>query len=200
MADWRVKMSSGAGFPVNDLFRRRFQTGLTITTVTLSVASTLFLLLFSGRLGVGIISSSGTLTLGLTSILSQFIIFVGVLIFVVGAILTSFIVFLMMAQRTRDFGLIKAVGCPNGLIAGYFMTELLTVTFAGCFLGVVFGFLADFVATNVVFLGYSLPNWWFAPIVFVVFWFYHCFLGCSLFLKLQKCRRLRLSLQLIIMV
>ena len=179
-------MSKGAGFPVNDLLRRRFQTGLTITTLTLSVASTLFLLLFSGRLGLGISSTSGILTLGLTSILSQFIIFVGGLIFAVGAILTSFIVFLMMAQRTHDFGLIKAAGCPNSLIAGYFMTELLTVTFVGCILGVVFGFLADFVASSVVFLGYSLPNWWFAPIVFVVFLVLSLFFGLQPLLKVSK--------------
>lgn len=179
-------MSKGAGFPVNDLVRRRFQTGLTITTLTLSVASTLFLLLFSGRLGVGISSSSGILTLGLTSILSQFIIFVGGLIFAVGAILTSFIIFLMMAQRTHDFGLIKAAGCPNSLIAGYFMTELLIVAFVGCILGVVFGFLADFAASSVVFLSYSLPNWWFAPIVFVVFLVLSLFFGLQPLFKVAK--------------
>jgi ABC-type antimicrobial peptide transport system permease subunit len=172
-------MSRSAGFPINDLFRRRFQTGLTITTLALSVASTLFLLLFSTRLGAGITLSSNILTLGLTSIFTQFIVFVGILIFVVGAILTSFIVFLMMTQRTRDFGLIKAAGCPNSLIAGYFMTELLIVTFAGCIIGVVFGFLADFVASSTIFMGYSLPNWWFAPLVFVVF------LVLSLFFGLQ---------------
>ena len=160
---------SSAGFPINDLLRRKLQTSLTIATLTLSVASTLFLLLFSNRLGIGIASATGTLTLGLTAILSQFIIFIGVLIFIVGAVLTSFIVFLMMAQRTRDFGLIKAAGCPNSLVAGYFTTELLIVTFLGCVLGIVFGFLMDFAVANVVFSGYLLPNFWFAPLVFVTF-------------------------------
>ena len=124
MADWSVIMSS-AGFPINDLLRRKLQTSLTVATLTLSVASTLFLLLFSNRLGLGISSTTGALTQGLTAIFSQFILFIGILIFVVGAVLTSFIVFLMMAQRTRDFGLIKAAGCPNSLVAGYFMTCLL---------------------------------------------------------------------------
>ena len=54
----------------------------------------------------------------------------------------------MMAQRTRDFGLIKAAGCPNSLVAGYFMTELLTITFAGCALGVAFGFLMDYAVSE----------------------------------------------------
>jgi ABC-type lipoprotein release transport system permease subunit len=156
------------------------------TNFDLSVASTLFLLLFSNRLGVGISSATGDFTLGLTAIFGQFILFIGVLIFAVGAVLTSFIVFLMMAQRTRDFGLIKAVGCPNSLVAGYFMTELLTVTFLGCILGIVFGFLIDFVATNVVFSAYSLPNFWFAPLVFIAFFVLALFFGLKPILKASK--------------
>ena len=57
-----------------------------------------------------------------------------------------------MAQRTRDFGLMKAAGCPNSLVGGYFMTELLMTSFMGCILGIVFGFLMDYVVANEVFL------------------------------------------------
>ena len=177
---------SKAAFPINDLLRRRLQTSLTIATLTLSVASTLFLLLFSNRLGFGIASATGTLTLGLSGIFSQFLIFIGVLIFIVGAVLTSFIVFLMMAQRTRDFGLIKAAGCPNSLVAGYFMTELLTVTLVGCVLGIAFGFLADFAVANVVFSGYVLPNFWFAPLVFVTFFVLALVFGLQPILKASR--------------
>ena len=180
--NWRITMSS-AGFPINDLMRRKLQTSLTIITLTLSIASTLFLLLFSTRLGVGIASASGTLTLGLNAVFSQFILFIGVLIFVIGAVLTSFIVFLMLSQRTHDFGLIKAAGCPNSLVAGYFMTELLMVTFVGCVLGIIFGFLMDFVAAQLVFSAYTLPNFWFAPLVFVVFFVLSLFFGLRPILK-----------------
>ena len=177
---------SSAGFPINDLLRRKLQTSLTVATLTLSVASTLFLLLFSRRLGLGIASNTGTLTLGLTAIFSQFILFIGILIFVVGAVLTSFIVFLMMAQRTRDFGLIKAAGCPNGLVGGYFMTELLIVTSVGCVLGVVFGFLADFVAAELVFSSYSTPFFLFAPLVFAAFFVLAIFFGLQPLLKASR--------------
>ena len=179
-------MSSGVGFPVNDLQRRRLQTSLAITTLTLSVGSTLFLLLFSSRLGVGLSSSMGSFTIGLSAVFSQFITFIGALVFVVGAVLTSFIVLLMMAQRTRDFGLIKAVGCPNSLVGGYFMTELILVTFVSCGLGLVFGFFADFVTANAVFGGYQLINWWFAPIVFVIFFLLALFFGLHPILKAAK--------------
>ena len=177
---------SKAAFPINDLRRRKLQTSLIIATLTLSVASTLFLLLFSSRLGFGIASASGTLTQGLTAIFSQFILFIGVLIFAVGAVLTSFIAFLMMAQRTRDFGLIKAAGCPNSLVAGYFMTELLTTTFAGCILGIALGFFIDYAVANVVFSAYQLPNFWFAPLVFVAFFVLSVVFGLQPILKASR--------------
>ena len=116
----------------------------------------------------------------------------GILIFIVGAVLTSFTVYLMMAQRTRDFSLIKAAGCPNSLVAGYFMTELLTVTFLGCILGVAFGFLADFATAEVLFGGYLSPNWWFTPIVFVAFFILSLF-GLQPLLKASKMSPIRLS-------
>ncbi len=100
--------------------------------------------------------------------------------------LTSFIVFLMMTQRTRDFGLIKAAGCPNSLVGGYFMTELLIVTFLGCILGVVFGFLADFVAAELVFSNYSTPFFWFAPLVFAAFFVLSIFFGLQPLLKASR--------------
>jgi ABC-type antimicrobial peptide transport system permease subunit len=185
MVNWRAKMSK-AGFPINDLLRRKLQTSLTIITLTLSVASTLFLLLFSSRLGFNAASTVGTLTQGLTTIFSQFILFIGVLIFAVGAVLTSFIAFLMMAQRTRDFGLIKAAGCPNSLVAGYFMTELLTTTFIGCILGIALGFFIDYAVVNVVFSAYQLPNFWFAPLVFVAFFVLSVVFGLQPILKAAR--------------
>jgi len=176
-------MSRGAGFPINDLLRRRLQSGLVVVTLTLSVASTLFLLLFSSRVGVGLTASSNVFTLGLISVFGQFMLFMGILVFLVGAILTSFIVSLMMVQRTRDFGLIKAAGCPNSLVGGYFMTELLCVVGLSCILGLGLGLFADFITTNVVFGSYVLGNWWFAPVVFVVFF------GLALFFGLQPLLR-----------
>ena len=159
-------------FPVNDLLRRKLPTGLAVSSLACSVASTLFLMLFSDRMGLGVISvSENVLTLGLSTVFSQFILFVGILIFLVGAVLTSFVVFLLMTQRTRDFGLIKASGCPNSLVFGYFMTELLILTFAGCVLGVIIGFGADLAVSRMSGIAvYQKPaNIWFAPLVFTVF-------------------------------
>jgi ABC-type antimicrobial peptide transport system permease subunit len=169
-------------FAVNDLLRRKFQTTLTVITLTLSVASTLFLLLYGDRIGFGIASvAKETLTFSLSVIFSQFLLFLSILIFALGAIITSFIVILMMKQRTQDFGLIKAAGCLNSLVFGYFITELLIVTFAGCVLGVALGFAADFAVANVFrFQAYQKPpNLWFVPLVFGVFLVLAVFFGAK---------------------
>lgn len=162
---------SKTAFPANDLLRRKWQTGLTVATLTLSVASTLFLLRFSRRIGVDVASSAALLTRGLSTVFSQFILFIGILIFAVGAVTTSFMVFLMMKQRTRDFGLIKAVGCPNGLVFSFFLTELLLVTFTSCILGVALGYSMDIALTRFFrFQEYSTAqDLWLPLLVFAAF-------------------------------
>jgi ABC-type antimicrobial peptide transport system permease subunit len=187
-------MTETAAFPVNDLLRRRLQTGLTILSLTVCVASTLFLLLFTGQIGIGIASiSHGTLTSGTSNVLSQFLTFVGSLIFAVGAVIVSFIVFLMMAQRTKDYGLMKAAGCPNGLVFGYFLTELLGITFIGCLLGIVVGFVADYVVINLpMFQVYNgTPNFWFAPLVFAVYFTFALVLGAKPLFEAAKISTLK---------
>jgi ABC-type antimicrobial peptide transport system permease subunit len=181
MENWRVRMSETA-FPINDLLRRKLQTGLTIASLTTCVAATLFLLFFSDQVGFGISSvAKDTLTLGTSNVFSQFLLFIGGLIFAIGAIIVSFIVFLMMAQRTKDFGLMKATGCPNSLVFGYFFTELLGVTFVGCISGVVLGLVSDYAIINMnVFQTYNkAPNYWFIPLVFGAFFAFALIFGAK---------------------
>ncbi len=167
-------------FPVNDLLRRKIQTGLTLISLTVCVASTLFLLLFSDQIGFGITSiAENTLTIGYWAIFSNFLLFVGILVFAVGAVIVAFIAFLMTVQRTRDFGLIKAAGCPNSLVFGYFLTELLIVLFLGCALGVVLGIFTDYAVINMsAFQAYQkAPNFLYAPLVFVAFFVFGLIFG-----------------------
>jgi ABC-type antimicrobial peptide transport system permease subunit len=173
---------SETAFPVNDLLRRRLQTGLTLLSLTACVAATLFLLLFNEQIGSGITSKAqNTLTIGFLAVFSQFLLFVGILVFAVGAVIIAFIIFLMMAQRTRDFGLMKATGCPNGLVFGYFFTELLFVTAGGCLLGIALGFAVDYTVVNMgMFQVYQkTPNFWFAPLVFAAFFIFALIFGAK---------------------
>jgi ABC-type antimicrobial peptide transport system permease subunit len=107
------------------------------------------------------------------------LLFVGILVFAVGAVIVSFIAFLMMTQRTKDFGLIKAAGCPNGLVFSYFFTELLIVLFVGCVLGVTLGFLTDYAIINLgAFQAYPKTlNFWYAPLVFAAFFVFGLIFG-----------------------
>jgi putative ABC transport system permease protein len=174
MESWLLPLSE-TFFPINDLLRRKLQTSLIIISLTLCVASTLFLLLSSDKIEFGIsLMAEGTLTAGLSIALSRFIIFIGILIFVIGALLISFMVFVMMSQRVRDIGLMKAAGCPNDLIFGYFMNELLVVIFLGCFLGVVLGILVDLSLTNILIsLSFQVSqkpiNFWIVLLVFALY-------------------------------
>jgi ABC-type antimicrobial peptide transport system permease subunit len=139
-------------------------------------------LLFSGQVGLGIAAvTKGTLTAGTSVVLGQFLIFVGALICAVGAVIVSFIVFLMMAQRTKDFGLMKATGCPNSLVFGYFVTELLGLVTVGCVLGIVLGVATDYLIINLpIFRVYNVaPNFWFIPLVFAVYFVFALIFGAK---------------------
>jgi len=166
---------SETSFPINDLLRRKLQTALIVISFTLCVASTVFLILFSENMGLGISSSAQTkLSAGFSTVFSQFIILIGILVFVVGAVIISFMISIMMSQRIRDIGLMKAVGCPNDLIFGYFITELLIVILIGCFSGAILGILADFASTSILgSMGFQILqksiDFWIVLTVFVVF-------------------------------
>lgn len=166
---------SETSFPISDLLRRKLQTVLMIFVLALSVASTLFLLSLGDRIGFEILSiTEDRLTSAFSSVLSRFIIFVGFLIILVATVAIAFEAFTMMSQRIRDIALMKAAGCPGGLVFGYFVTELLVVTFFGCLLGIVVGIAADFASARLLNLaGFEVSqaptNLWFALIVFVLF-------------------------------
>ncbi|MEM3673680.1 MAG: FtsX-like permease family protein [Candidatus Bathyarchaeia archaeon] len=90
------------------------------------------------------------MTASFSKIFLQFMYFIGALIFIVGVVIVSFTAFVMMSQRTRDIGLMKAAGCPNNLIFGYFLTELLIMAFLSCLFGVLLGVLADFASASLL--------------------------------------------------
>lgn len=183
---------SVTSFPVNDLLRRKLQTTLTVLGLTLCVASTVFLLLFGDRVGVGIsLMVEGRLTAGFSSVFSPFIIFLAFLIFIVGVVIISFSVFVMMSQRVKDIGLMKAAGCPNNLVFGYFITELLIVALAGCLLGTVFGVVADIASISLFqSMGFQIsqepPNLWIAVMISVLFFILALIFGAKPVLDAAK--------------
>lgn len=141
---------SETSFSLNDLIRRRLETSIAISSLALTVGSTLFLLLSAQRVGFGFTPNpQGTLTAGISSLFSPLVAFLVTLIMIAGVVMSSFMVSMMMSQRRRDLGLMRAIGCPNDMIFGYFFNELLIISFLGCLIGVLFGSLAYFEYANV---------------------------------------------------
>ena len=179
-------------FPVNDLLRRKLQTSAIIISLTLCVAATVFLLLLAENIGLKISLTAGSsMTTGFSTVFSQFITFIGLLIFLVGALIVSFMTFVMISQRIRDIGLMKATGCPNDLIFGYFITELLIVIAVGCVLGVVLGLVANFASISLLnYFGFQISqkpiNLWLVLLTLIVFFILALVFGAKPVLDVTK--------------
>jgi ABC-type antimicrobial peptide transport system permease subunit len=179
-------------FAVNDLLRRRLQTSLMIIALTVCVASSVFLVLFTQSLHSSIpVLLRGRLTSGFNAILSQYSLFVVALIFVTGLATASFLGHLMMFQRVKDIGLMKMAGCPSYLVLGYFMNELILVTVAGCFLGSIIGVAADYLSSSVApFLGLTIqqttPDFLSVIAVSVSFFLFTILLGGSPIIRASR--------------
>jgi ABC-type antimicrobial peptide transport system permease subunit len=176
---------SETSFPINDMLRRKLQTSLAIVSLTLCVASTLFLVLFAQKIGLGIsLITEGKLTLGFSSIFSPFMTLVTVLVFFAGTVIISFTSFIMMSQRIKDIGLMKASGCPNDVLFGYFFAELIVLTFMGCLFGTIVGVVMDLVSTGFLnSLGFQLLqqsiDLWMPLAVFLAFFVLSLVLGAA---------------------
>jgi ABC-type antimicrobial peptide transport system permease subunit len=85
----------------------------------------------------------------------------------------------------------RAAGCPNDLIFGYFMNELLIVAFISCFLGVILGLATDFALTNILKgLGFQISqkptNFWLILLVFAVYFILVLIFGAKPILDATK--------------
>jgi ABC-type antimicrobial peptide transport system permease subunit len=156
-------------FSINDLLRRRSQTALVIVGIALCVASTLFLLLFGDSIGFGVLSATkNTLTVSFSIIFSRFILLAEFLVFVIGIVIISSMVHSMMVQHMKDIGLMKAAGCPNDLVFGYFMNELIIISIGACLLGIVLGTLAAYLANSVFTTGLQAVRWRIVPVPIII--------------------------------
>jgi len=139
------------GFPVKDLTRRKFQTALTITSLAICVSVTIFLALFGANLGVELGSvAEGRLTIGFSGVLSRFILLVVLFNSVAGVMVAYFLMTISTSERTRDIGIMKAVGCLTDVVFSYFATELSVIVIAGCLLGTVGGILLDYASIGLM--------------------------------------------------
>jgi ABC-type antimicrobial peptide transport system permease subunit len=145
-------------FSIKELTRRKLQTTLTIMSLAVCVSVATSLVLFSENLGVQItgFSTSG-LTVGFSLIFSRFLFIVVLLSCVTGVLVVYFLMSAATSDRTRDIGIMKAVGCLTDAIFKHFALELLILVSAGCLIGSFIGICLYFVSIVVMnFIGFSL--------------------------------------------
>ncbi len=185
---------SELGFPVKDLMRRKFQTGLTMFGLTICIATAVFLILFGENVGFEFaLVTGGKLTMGFSNVFSRFISIVTLLNVLVGALVTSFFVYLAMSQRVRDVGIMKATGCLANVAFGYFLTELSIVVFISCVVGLIVGVLTHFACVNLLnALGFSILqrplDLWLIILIFFIFVIASHILGIQPIIKAIRVR------------
>ncbi len=130
------------GFAGKNLSRRGFHSILAFLGLSLAVASTTFLLLLGQgialRLGV-VLSPEGTF--GIDWLFFGYLVLSLVLIIIVGAVSTSYLVSAMINQRIRDIGVIKAAGALPRRLSSYVSMEAMLVVAASCLVGAIVALL-----------------------------------------------------------
>jgi len=146
------------GFPFKELTRRKFQTTLTIVSLAVCISVAISLIIFGENLGVEVagLSTSG-LTVGFSVIFSRFILLVVLLSCVTGVLVVYFLMSVATSDRTRDIGIMKAVGCLTDAVFQHFASEFFIIVLAGCLIGTFVGICLSFVSTGLMnFLGFHL--------------------------------------------
>jgi len=124
------------GFAAKSLQRRGFHSYLAFLGLTLTVATTTFLLLLgqdlATRLGV---DSSMRSTFGISWLIFAYLVLALALVSIVGLLSSSYLVSSMINQRMRDIGVIKAAGALTRRLLSYVTFEAFVVIFSSCLVG-----------------------------------------------------------------
>jgi len=170
-----LESMSKRSFPLKDLLRRRFQTTVTVLSLTISSTTTFFLLFFGENIGFTVeLLTGGKLTTGFSYTFSVILLIITLLTFLTEVLVTSFLISLAMSERIRDVGVMTAVGCVTDLVFGYFVTELFIMVSVSCITGFVLGWFLSIASVNILnTLGLGISqqpiNVWIIPYVFLAF-------------------------------
>ena len=135
MEVWRALIGP-LGFAARSLRRRGFHSYLAFLGLTLTVATTTFLLLLGQDLATRLgLDSSMRSTFGISWLIFAYLVLALGLIGVVGLLSTSYLVSSMISQRMRDIGVIKAAGALPRRLLSYVTFEAFVVIFSSCLVG-----------------------------------------------------------------
>ena len=99
--------------------------------------------------------------------LTAFVTGIAVISLVVGSIGIANIMLVSVTERTREIGIMKAVGAQRREILGLFLVEAVVLGVVGAILGVVVGLLGGYLGARYVDLPMAYPVEWFAVAVVV---------------------------------
>jgi len=172
-------------FSLKELARRKFHTTLTIVSLAICVSVAVSLFLIGENLGVELTGfSTRGLTVGFSAYISRFILLVVILSFITGVLVVYFLMSVATSDRTRDVGIMKAVGSLTDAIFQHFASEFLILVLGGCLIGTFLGIILCYVSTGVMnYLGFHVSVSSFN--VQMVLLIFALFAGFSFILSLQ---------------
>ena len=89
--------------------------------------------------------------------ISTFISSIAVISLIVGAIGIVITIYTSVVERTREIGILKALGGTNRVILGMFLTESIFLGIIGAFFGIIFGFIGAYLLLNGFLYFLNLP-------------------------------------------
>lgn len=89
--------------------------------------------------------------------ISTFISSIAVFSLVVGSLGIIITIYTSVIERTREIGILKALGGPNKTILGMFLTESVIIGMIGAGIGILFGFFGSYVLLNAFLFFLKLP-------------------------------------------
>src|SRR3989454_2659277 len=135
MEVWRALIGP-LGFAAKSLRRRGFHAYLAFLGLTLTIATTTFLLLLGQDLATRLgIDSTMRSTFGISWLIFAYLVLALGLIGIVGLLSASYLVSSMISQRMRDIGVIKAAGALPRRLLSYVTFEAFVVIFSSCLVG-----------------------------------------------------------------
>jgi putative ABC transport system permease protein len=91
--------------------------------------------------------------IGITTFISS----IAVISLIVGSIGIVITIYTSVVERTREIGILKALGGTNRVILGMFLTESIFLGIIGAFFGIIFGFIGAYLLLNGFLYFLNLP-------------------------------------------
>jgi putative ABC transport system permease protein len=89
--------------------------------------------------------------------ISTFISSIAIISLIVGSIGIIITIYTSVVERTREIGILKALGGTNRVILGMFLTESIFLGIIGAFFGIIFGFIGAYLLLNGFLYFLNLP-------------------------------------------